>query len=101
MLPIAISIGFLLFLIAFSSFLLKRKSIKTRKVDEESAAISDTLVKHDRFKKDSNAQIMGDLYTIIESEDELTISNDMPLRLAEDTSDSEDEELVVDGVYSI
>ena len=72
-------------------------------MDEEKAT-RDPLMKKDWFNKWENAQIKDNLYVISETDEELSVDNNALMRLAEDSSDSEDDELVVvagDGVFSI
>ena len=72
-------------------------------VDEEKAMAEDGSTKVNRFKKGNRAPIQDNLYVILESDEELIIEDtNTALHLAEDSSDSDDEELVLHhGVFSI
>ena len=70
------------------------------KVDEEAATAGDGPIKDKRLKKGNRAPVQDNLYVIHESEEELIIDDtNSPLHLAEDSSDSDDEELVFNGSY--
>ena len=69
--------------------------------DEEKAMAEDGPTKFNRFKKGTRAPIQDNLYVIMESDEELIIKDtNTTLHLAEDGSDSDDEELMLIGVYS-
>ena len=89
-------------------FVTRTRNKKAVTVDEEKAMAEDGLTKVNRIKKGNCAPIQDNLYAILESDEELIIDDTKTLaHLAEDSSDSEDEELVVhvdvhvDGVFSI
>ena len=70
-------------------------------IDEEKAMAEDGLTKVNRFKRGNRAPIQDNLYVILESDKELIIEDTKTLvHLAEDSSDSDDEELMLNGVYS-
>ena len=70
-------------------------------IDEEKAMAEDGLTKVNRFKRGNRAPIQDNLYVILESDEELIIEDTKTLvHLAEDSSDSDDEELMLNGVYS-
>ena len=98
MIPFAILSAFLL-------FMLKSKSRNAKKVDE-GKTVRAPLMKKDLFNKGKgahNRHNQDNLYMISESDEELSVDNNTLLRLAEGSSGSEDDELVVavDGVFSI
>ena len=84
-------------------FVTRTRNKKAVTVDEEKAMMAeDVPTKVDRIKKGNCAPIQDNLYVILESDEELIINDTKTLvHLAEDSSDSEDEELVVDGVFSM
>ena len=102
MIPFAILSASLLFTVVLSFFMLKSKSRNAKNVDEE-IIVRSPLVKKDWFNKGNSAHIQDNLYKISESDEELSVDNNTLLRLAEGSSDSEDDELVVavDGVFRI
>ena len=105
MIPFAILSAFLLFMVVLSLFMLKSKSRNAKKVDE-GKTVRAPLMKKDLFNKGKgahNRHNQDNLYMISESDEELSVDNNTLLRLAEGSSDSEDDELVVavDGVFSI
>ena len=68
-------------------------------VDEEKAMAEDGSTKVNRFKKGNRAPIQDTLYVILESDEELIIEDsNMSLHHAEDSSDSDDEELMLNVV---
>ena len=79
----------------------KTRGKKAMTVDEEKAMAEDGSTKVNRFKKGNRAPIQDTLYVILESDEELIIEDsNMSLHHAEDSSDSDDEELMVNVVYS-
>ena len=70
-------------------------------VDEEKARAEDCPTQVNRFKKGNRALIQDNLYVILESDEELIIEDsNTTLHLAEDSSDSDDQELMLNCVYS-
>jgi len=82
---------------------LRMRGKKAMTADEETATAEDGPTKVNRLKKGN--PIQDNLHVILESDEELTIkdTNTLPLPLlAEDSSDSDDEELMLHhGVFSI
>ena len=77
----------------------KTRGKKAMTGDEEKAMAEDGPTKANRFRKGNRAPIQDNLYVILESDEELIIDDsNTTLHLAEDSSDSDDEELVLSGV---
>ena len=69
--------------------------------DEETATAKGGPTKVNRIKRGNRAPIQDNLYVIVESYEELIVKDtNTTLHLAEDSSDSDDEELMLNSVYS-
>ena len=77
----------------------RTKGKKAMTVDVENTMAGDGPTRVNKFKKGNHAPVQ-DNYVIQESDEELIIDDtNSPLHLAEDSSDSDDEELVFNGSY--
>ena len=78
----------------------RTKGKRAMTVDVENTMAGDGPTRVHRFKKGNHAPVQDNLYVIQESDEELIIDDtNSPLHLAEDSSDSDDEELVFNGSY--
>ena len=101
---LAILLGLPSFVGVLYLLVLRARGKKAVKVDEEAATAEDGLLKVNRLKKGNRAPVQDNLYVIPESEEELIINvtSTAALHHAEDSTDSDDEELVLHhGVFSI
>ena len=100
---LAILLGLPSFVGVLYLLVLRMRGKKAVKVDEEAAAAEDGWAKINRLNKGNCVPIQDNLYVILESDEELIIKDtNTALHLAEDSSDSDDEELMLrHGVFSI
>ena len=78
----------------------KTKGKKAMTVNVENTMAGDGPTRVHRIKKGNHAPVQDNLYVIQESDEELIIDDiNSPLHLAEDSSNSDDEELVFNGSY--
>ena len=83
-------------------FVMRTRNKKAVTVNEEKAMAKDGPTKVRGIKKGNCAPIQDNFYVILESDEELIIDNTKRLvHRAEDSSDSDDEVLTVDGVFRI
>ena len=101
---LAILLGLPSFLGVLYLLVLRTRGKKAVKVDEEAVTAEDGLMKVNRLKKGNHAPVQDNFYVIPESEEELIIdiTSTATLHHAEDSTESDDEELVFrHGVFSI